>query len=89
MEAFIRHGASKVYLAVRNPGFTSEMSRTYGDKVVTLPVHVADAASSEGIVAALEQGAFHLFPDATAKEVWSAYQSYATAVVESQDQEAA
>ena len=36
---------------------------------------------SEGIVAALERGDFHLFPDETAKNIWAAYQGYASAVM--------
>lgn len=45
VEAFIQHGAKKVYLAVRNPESTLELSSRFGDKVVTLAVDVADAAS--------------------------------------------
>mgnify|MGYP003683098115 CR=1 FL=1 len=45
VETFLAQGASKVYLAVRNPESTTELARTYGDKVVTLPVDLSDAAS--------------------------------------------
>jgi len=37
---------------------------------------------SEGIVAALAAGDFHLFPDTYAKEIGAAYESFAKAVVE-------
>jgi len=36
----------------------------------------------EGIVAALRRGDFHLFPDAMARQVWSAYESFAKNIVE-------
>jgi len=39
---------------------------------------------SEGIVAALAAGDFHLFPDSTAKEMWGIYQGYASAAIEPQ-----
>ncbi len=45
VESFIEHGASKVYLAVRNPESTQELTQKYGDKVVTLQVDMADKAS--------------------------------------------
>ncbi len=45
VESFLNHGASKVYLAVRNPESTKELEAKYGDKVVTLRVDVADANS--------------------------------------------
>jgi len=37
---------------------------------------------SEGIVKALKEGVFHLFPDSRAKEFGSAYQSYAENMIE-------
>lgn len=37
---------------------------------------------AEGIVSALKQGEFHLFPDAMAKELWSAYEGFAKQVIE-------
>ncbi len=52
VESFIEHGASKVYLAVRDPESTSELSLKYGDKVVTLQF---DAGSPESINAVAEQ----------------------------------
>ena len=43
----------------------------------------ADPASavSEGIVAALAAGEFHLFPDTMAKQFEGAYQGYSDAVI--------
>lgn len=45
VESFIRHGAKKVYLAVRNPESTKALEEQYGDRVVTIAADVADAAS--------------------------------------------
>ncbi len=45
VEAFIAQGASKVYLAVRNPESTLPIEQQYGDKVVTLTLDAGDAAS--------------------------------------------
>lgn len=45
VEAFITQGASKVYLAVRNPESTLPMAQQYGDKVITLKLDVGDAES--------------------------------------------
>ena len=44
----------------------------------------AESASlvSEGIVNALKEGVFHLFPDSRAKEIGAAYKSYAANVIE-------
>ncbi|WON73125.1 SDR family oxidoreductase [Nitrosospira sp. Is2] len=39
---------------------------------------------AEGIIAALESGIFHLFPDAMAKRIGSAYQSFASSVIEAE-----
>lgn len=47
VETFIRQGAKKVYLAVRNPASTKELKEAYGDKVMTLQADLADAASIE------------------------------------------
>jgi len=49
VDAFIKHGAKKVYLAVRNPESTTELEGQYGDKVVTLQVDVADADSIKAL----------------------------------------
>lgn len=45
VESFIKHGASKVYLAVRNPETTAELSQRYGDKVKTLQVDISNKES--------------------------------------------
>jgi len=42
VNSFLEHGASKVYLAVRNPDSTAELEQQYGDKVVTLQADVSD-----------------------------------------------
>lgn len=41
-------------------------------------------AVANGIVESLRSGAFHLFPDKMSRELWSAYEPFATAVVESE-----
>lgn len=48
-EAFLASGASKVYLAVRNPESTTDLAKQYGDKVVTLAVDLADPASIQAL----------------------------------------
>ena len=45
VESFIAHGASKVYLAVRNLDSTKELLEKYGDKVVPLTVDMSQAGS--------------------------------------------
>lgn len=47
-------------------------------------VEMAEPASivSEGIVTALENGDFHLFPDTMAKQFWSQYQGYAETIID-------
>ncbi|MDP5029828.1 SDR family oxidoreductase [Paraglaciecola sp.] len=45
VESFISHGAKKVYLAVRDPKSTAELSEQYGNKVVTLTLDAGDAES--------------------------------------------
>ncbi|QDU54471.1 SDR family oxidoreductase [Aeoliella mucimassa] len=42
---------------------------------------------SEGIVAALAAGDYHLFPDTMAKQLWSEYESFAKNVVEARGSE--
>ncbi len=49
VEAFIEQGASKVYLAVRNPDSTKEIEQRFGDKVITLKADVSDSASIEAL----------------------------------------
>jgi len=51
VQSFLKHGAKKVYLAVRNPESTTELAQQYGDKVVTLQVDVADAESIKALAA--------------------------------------
>lgn len=51
VESFLRHGARKVYLAVRNPASTKALEERYGDKVVTLQADVGDAASIRKLAA--------------------------------------
>ncbi|MDX1572620.1 MAG: SDR family oxidoreductase [Methylophaga sp.] len=50
---------------------------------------VADPPSivAEAIVAALQAGEFHVFPDTMAKEFWAAYQGFAKQIVEAQPEE--
>ena len=45
VESFVEHGASKVYLAVRNLESVSELVKKHGEKLVPTYVDVADAAS--------------------------------------------
>jgi len=45
VESFIKHGAKKVYLAVRDPSTTAELHHTYGDKVSTIPADLSNPAS--------------------------------------------
>ena len=42
----------------------------------------APSVVGDGIVEALKNGEFHLFPDTMAKEIWGAYQSFGQNVVE-------
>ncbi|MDF7800037.1 SDR family oxidoreductase [Pontiellaceae bacterium B1224] len=45
VESFLKHGAKKVYLAVRNPESTQVLEARYGDRVVTMQADVSDTAS--------------------------------------------
>lgn len=45
VESFLKHGAKKVYLAVRNPASTKALEEQFGSKVVTLRADVSDAES--------------------------------------------
>ncbi|WDE07425.1 SDR family oxidoreductase [Thalassomonas viridans] len=47
VESFLKHGAKKVYLAVRSLESTRELEQEYGDKVVSLQLDVSDNASIE------------------------------------------
>ena len=37
---------------------------------------------ADGIVSALKEGNFHLFPDPMAQQIWGAYQSFAENIIE-------
>jgi NAD(P)-dependent dehydrogenase (short-subunit alcohol dehydrogenase family) len=45
VQAFVKHGARKIYLAVRDPDSTKDLHKAFGDKVVTLQADLSDAAS--------------------------------------------
>jgi len=45
VEAFLRHGARKVYLAVRKPESTQPLVDQFGDKVVPIQADLSDAGS--------------------------------------------
>jgi NAD(P)-dependent dehydrogenase (short-subunit alcohol dehydrogenase family) len=45
VESFLKHGAKKVYLAVRDPASTKALEDQFGSKVVTLRADVSDAES--------------------------------------------
>lgn len=49
VESLLKHGASKVYLAVRNLASTQELEAQYGDKVSSLQVDVSDAESIKAL----------------------------------------
>lgn len=61
-----------------HPGpIETDMAKAAGLDDTDPPSVVADA-----ILAALANGTFHVFPDKVATQIWSAYQSFAQAVVE-------
>jgi len=45
VESFLKHGAKKVYLAVRDLASSKELEQTYGDKVKSLQLDVSDPNS--------------------------------------------
>ena len=45
VESFIKHGAHKVYLAVRDLSSTDELVKQYGNKVVPLKVDITDKSA--------------------------------------------
>ncbi len=45
VESFLKHGAKKVYLAVRSPASAKALEDQFGDKVATLQADMSDAAS--------------------------------------------
>ena len=51
VESFLTHGASKVYLAIRNPESAQELQQKYGNQVVALQF---DATDPQSIKAAAE-----------------------------------
>ncbi len=51
-ETFLKHGAKKVYLAVRDTSSTQELEDEYGDRVVTVK---ADVSNTESIQQLAEQ----------------------------------
>ena len=51
VESFLAHGASKVYLAVRDVKSTQDLETRYGDRVETLPFDAGDAASIHALAA--------------------------------------
>jgi NAD(P)-dependent dehydrogenase (short-subunit alcohol dehydrogenase family) len=53
-----------------------------GDAAGLTAIAEPPALVAEGIVAALQAGAFHLFPDTLAKQIEAAYKGFATNVVE-------
>lgn len=71
-----------VVLSVHPGPIETQMASDAGLEQTDPPSVVAD-----GIVASLKAGEFHLFPDAAAKEVWQAYESFARNVVESVGEE--
>lgn len=45
VESFFKHGAAKVYAAVRNLDSTTTLVETYGDKVVPIQIDLGEADS--------------------------------------------
>jgi len=48
-ETFLKHGAKKVYLAVRDISSTKELEDTYGDRVVTVEADVSNTQSIQDL----------------------------------------
>lgn len=65
-------------LSVHPGPIATEMGDAAGLTEIAEPPSIV----AEGIVAALKEGDFHLFPDAMAQQVWGAYLSFAENVVE-------
>lgn len=62
-----------------HPGpIATDMANSAGLGEIAEPVTLV----SDGIVAALRNGTFHVFPDTMAKQFWSAYEPFATSIVE-------
>ncbi|WP_428387403.1 SDR family oxidoreductase [Mucisphaera sp.] len=71
-------GAQNTHVLSVHPGpIATDMADQAGMEGGDPPSVVA-----EGIVTALAQGDFHLFPDTMARQIWGAYESYANNIVE-------
>jgi NAD(P)-dependent dehydrogenase (short-subunit alcohol dehydrogenase family) len=79
--AFSEQGT--VLLSVHPGPITSDMATNAGLEEVAEPPQLV----SEGIVASLEAGAFHLFPDSRAKDFEKAYTPFIEGVVEAEPPE--
>ncbi|MEH2265947.1 SDR family oxidoreductase [Nostoc sp.] len=67
-----------IVLSVHPGPIASDMSDAAGmTEIAEPPILVA-----EGIIAALQAGEFHVFPDSTAKQIGSAYESFAKSIIE-------
>ena len=51
VQSFLKHGAKKVYLAVRNPDTVRQLIEEYGDRVEAVQVDVADKAAIQNLAA--------------------------------------
>jgi len=65
-------------LSVHPGPIDTDMGEKAGLKDIAEPPQVV----ADGIITALKQGDFHLFPDSLAKQMWSVYQSFAKEFVE-------
>lgn len=54
VESFLKHGAKKVYLAVRDPKSTAALEEQYGPQVKTIQADVSDAASIKALAEAAQ-----------------------------------
>jgi NAD(P)-dependent dehydrogenase (short-subunit alcohol dehydrogenase family) len=70
-------------LSVHPGPIASDMANDAGLAEIAEPASLV----SDGIIASLKAGAFHLFPDTLAKDIGSAYQSFAENVIEAQGSE--
>ena len=66
-----------IHVVSVHPGpIKTDMADKAGFEVGDSPACVA-----EGIIAALEKGEFHVFPDTFAKQIYAAYQSFSDAII--------
>lgn len=65
-------------LSVHPGPIATDMATEAGLEEIAEPPSVV----AEGIITALKEGSYHLFPDSMAREMWQAYQSFASNVVE-------